>query len=88
MQISDDQKLLVMLEESMKSGRNMLRDIERELWRDNVDRDRYCEDRYWSEANESYEGKQRQIEEVRGRVDERKAELQTLESQVSTEGGV
>jgi hypothetical protein len=31
MQISDDQKLLVMLEESMKSGRDEVRDIEREL---------------------------------------------------------
>jgi hypothetical protein len=82
MQISDDQKLLVMLEESMKSGRDELRDIERELRHDNVDRDKYCKDRYWSETNESYKGKQRQIEEVRCRVDEHKAEMKTLESQL------
>jgi hypothetical protein len=82
MQISDDQKLLVMLEESMKTGRDELRDIERELRRDNVEEDKYCQDRFWIEANESYEGKKRQIEEVRSRVDERKEELKTLESQL------
>ena len=81
-QITEDQRLLVMLRDSLKSSRAELRDIERDLKRDGIDSNQFCEDKWWAEAKESYDETVEQIDEAKNRVNARKVELKGLESQL------
>ena len=82
LQISKDEKLLVVLEECCRNGRVELRGIERELVKDGVREEEFSGDRWWNEANASYAKSIARIDKVTARVDEWKAELEKLQSQL------
>lgn len=49
----------------MKSECTELRDIERELWGNGVDKAEYSTDRWWEEANDEYEATTQQVAHVK-----------------------
>lgn len=82
LQISKDEKLLVVLEECCGNRRVELRGMERELLKDGVKEEDFSGDRWWKAANDSYAKSTARIDEVTARVEEWKAELEKLQSQL------
>ena len=80
-QMNEEEKILVMMEESFGTRRAELRGIERELMKDGMDKQQFGEDRWWVEANEAYESTKQKIADATSRLAEKKAELEALQTQ-------